>query len=1028
MRVTLFASGVTAALLTPLAHAQHFNAEFLKNVPGGQPVDLSYFEKNHNSPLPGMYSYDVRLLAKKRGTSAIRFRDDGTPCLTPNILDIAGVDLDKLNKQATPSATKEAGETTAPTECLVLDRIIPEASYKVIPTENAIDFTIPGQWLKANISDDDPSFDPGSFTEGTTAGYLGYNLFGNDNLARNAPSSRNLTGLLTYGLAGGEALRGWNVQGSANVQRQSGRKISFQNGDLLATKDLVNHHAVVSIGDGSANSDFFGGYSFRGARLATDINMYPPSYEQISPVISGVANSHAQITVLRDGRLVASRAVPPGPYVLDDILPGAGSGTYEVVQREANGQEARWQIHFNSAIQLLHKGLWSYGATLGRLHHAADSRPLIEAEASYGFTNRFTGSSGAVMHPRYRGLGAGASADLGLVGALTATLSYAQSRRADPGMSAQTMVPGSSVGLIYSKSAGPLTASLSASRNFGRYRSLQEATSSPLAHGDGRDDGFFAVPATPDLMDRTFVRKQWNASLSTAMGHGYFNLSVDRARYQNGGSSQTETFSVSYSLPAIHGIPLGSLSAGFGRTRLPGKKAAGEVVSTWIIPLGKRITGSMTLTHVPGGESNYSEQISSSQLGPDGAFAYSLGAQQPSRNSAGWNGNLRYNAPYTTLQGTYYQQGLSKSIQVGAMGAVVVHAGGITATNQPLTSSFVVVDTEHVSHVGILGQQNIRTDSSGYAIVPFATAYRAQQLDLDTHDLPNGVDVKNATYRVAGRNGAAVWAKYETYTNRRALLTLKAPDGKPVPFGAMAHDDNGQTVGWVGQDGKLFATGLSRHNRIIVTWPGASCQSEFALPEKATAVYDEMTLNCTVLDIAVPPRTTAPGVVSASVSADASRPAVEKARALSGPNPYGAVPPSMARYAAVTKTASGTASHRASHHGAKLHPLPAQIDRIAVQVDIANTSRHRTKISRASRKHALVETTVGAETSNRSGQETVDYRQLWNVDLLDRVYRRVSSSILSQLGLTLQIWGDYLYQEIPHRIAPIARTPAAPQS
>lgn len=1031
MRVTLLAGGVTAALLTPVAHAQHFNAEFLKNIPGGQPVDLSYFEKNNDNPLPGVYSYDVRLLAKKRGTSAIRFRDDGTPCVTLSLLDMVGVDLDKLDKQAATSPAEGTNEAPSSAECLVLDQAIPEASYKVIATENAIDFTIPGQWLKANVSNDDVSFDPGSFTEGTTAGYLGYNLFGNDNVTRGAPSSLNLSGLLTYGLAGGEALRGWNVQGNANVQRQPGRKMALQNGDILATKDLVGLHDVVSVGNGSANSDFFGGYSFRGARLATDITMYPPSYGQIGPVISGVANTHAQITIYRDGRMVASRAVPPGPYVLDDMLPGAGSGTYEVVQREANGQETRWQIHFNSSIQLLHKGLWNYGATLGQLHHAANSKPLLETEASYGFTNRFTGSSGAVIHPRYRGLGAGTSVDLGLVGALTTTFSYAQSRRPTPGMPSHPVMSGSSIGLTYGKNAGPLTASLSASRNFGRYRTLQQATSSALTHADRGVDDLFAAPFPAGFVDGFLIKKQWNASLSAAMGHGYFNLSVDRARYQNGRSSQTETFSSSYSLPAIHGVPLGSFSVGFSRARLPGKKATGEVVATWIIPLGKRMTGSMTFTHVPGGVSNYSEQISSSRLGPDGAFTYSLGAQQPSRNSAGWNGNVRYTAPYTTLQGTYYQQGFDKSIQLGAMGSIVVHAGGVTSTNQPLTSSFVVVDTGHVSHVGILGQQNIRTDRFGYAIVPFATAYRAQQLDLDTRDLPNGVDVKNATYRIAGRNGAAIWAKYETYTNRRALLTLTAQDGKPVPFGAMAHDDEGQTVGWVGQDGKLFATGLSRHNRITVTWPNASCLIEFTLPEKATTVYDELSLNCTTLDDITLHQATTPDVLDTPVTTNDTKPADGEASHLTNPSPYGTIPTSAAKYASVIKTASSTVAHQAGlRHSANSHPPYARVNYATVQLAAASTPRRRIKSSRASKRHARVATTVAASSLAHSSQDVVDNPWPWNAPLLDQIYRRVSTSILSQVGLVLQILGDYLYQEIPNRTDTTQTTqqPVAKQS
>ncbi len=54
--------------------------------------------------------------------------------------------------------------------------------------------------------------------------------------------------------------------------------------------------------------------------------MLPPTLASFAPIIHGVANTNAKVTITQGGYKIYETTVPPGSFVIDDLSPsGYGS-------------------------------------------------------------------------------------------------------------------------------------------------------------------------------------------------------------------------------------------------------------------------------------------------------------------------------------------------------------------------------------------------------------------------------------------------------------------------------------------------------------------------------------------------------------------------------------------------------------------------------------------------------------------------------------------------------------------------------
>ncbi|MBS6124441.1 MAG: fimbria/pilus outer membrane usher protein, partial [Veillonella sp.] len=94
-------------------------------------------------------------------------------------------------------------------------------------------------------------------------------------------------------------------------------------------RDIVPLRAKLEAGDVRTNANMMDSVSLDGVHLYNDAQM-DPSANSYVPVIRGVANSNAKVTVRQEGRIVTQITVPPGPFAISDYYAAQNGSDLDV--------------------------------------------------------------------------------------------------------------------------------------------------------------------------------------------------------------------------------------------------------------------------------------------------------------------------------------------------------------------------------------------------------------------------------------------------------------------------------------------------------------------------------------------------------------------------------------------------------------------------------------------------------------------------------------------------------------------------
>ncbi|PTA74190.1 usher protein, partial [Bacillus sp. Nf3] len=162
--------------------------------------------------------------------------------------------------------------------------------------------------------------------------------------------------------------------------------------------------------------------AFTGARVATDERMLPDSLRGYAPVVRGIAQSNAKVTVRQNGGVLYETAVAPGPFVIDDLYPTSGGGDLDVTVTEVDGREERFTVSFSAVPQALREGNQRFSVTAGALRDtglAQDQLRFAEATYARGLSNHVTLLGGVQVADDFQSglLGAAFNTPFGAIGA-----------------------------------------------------------------------------------------------------------------------------------------------------------------------------------------------------------------------------------------------------------------------------------------------------------------------------------------------------------------------------------------------------------------------------------------------------------------------------------------------------------------------------------------------------------------------------------------------------------------------------------
>ena len=812
-----------------------------------------------NLVLPGIYNVDVSVNQNWIGRLDVRFAAptpgaSAVPCVDQRLLDRMGLAPAK-------SASGAAAQLKTPGACVQLEQLIPDARMVYDQSDLKLDASIPqaymGQMPRGYV-------DPASWDAGVPAFLLNYNL--NTYHTSNNGQSQTSTYL---GLNAGLNLGQWHFRQDSTVSWQSGTanqpgQRHWQNINAYVRRDLPKLRSTLTIGDSYTDGAVFDSFSLRGVQLGTDDRMLPQSLRGYAPVVRGVADSNAKVSVTQNGVQIYQTTVAPGPFVIRDLYPAGYGGDLVVTVTEADGRTHSFTLPYASVAQSLRPGITRFDVAAGQLRDNGlkDKPGVLQATVQHGFSNLVTGYAGLQGSEGYAAALFGAAFNTRF-GALA--LDITQAHAVIPGYGTHN---GESLRVTYSKIIPETDTTLSVAAyrySTSGFMSLQNAeyardyarrglntlqylpSSIPMINGV--PDLSLLTPAqraalsgTAYNSDNLFTptgllqqKDRFTLTLSQRLGdHGgslYANASINDYWNQHGRDTQFQFGYNNHFKRLAYGITLSR-----GRTQFGGYD--NQVFVNASLPLGSKAYAPSLSVNLNHSDANGSQEqaVLNGTAGQWNQFVYGASASHSSGGTgSAFSVNAGYNSPYAILNASVGKGSGYSQESFGASGALVAHAGGVTF-GQPLGDTAAVVHVPGAAGAHILNAPGVRVDHFGYALVPYLTPYQLDTIQIDPQGLPLGVQLDATSANIAPYAGAIVMVNFKSHYGQALIARIHTTNGKPLPFGTEIMDAKGQTIGTVGQGGLALLRVASKSGELIAKWQGAqganqSCAFAYAVPE-----------------------------------------------------------------------------------------------------------------------------------------------------------------------------------------------------
>ena len=188
------------------------------------------------------------------------------------------------------------------------------------------------------------------------------------------------------------------------------------------------------MGESSSLSSIFDSVPFTGVQLATDEDMIPESLRGFAPIVRGIARTNARVVIKQNGYQIYQAFVAPGAFEITDLYSTGGNGDLYVTVEEADGSRQNFVVPYASLPLMLREGQMEYEITSGQYRpydDNVDEKPFTQATISYGALSNTTFYTGIQAASNYQALALGVGQNLGDIGALSADVTEAWSKKKD---------------------------------------------------------------------------------------------------------------------------------------------------------------------------------------------------------------------------------------------------------------------------------------------------------------------------------------------------------------------------------------------------------------------------------------------------------------------------------------------------------------------------------------------------------------------------------------------------------------------
>ncbi|MEX6224553.1 fimbria/pilus outer membrane usher protein [Providencia hangzhouensis] len=728
------------------------------------------------------------------------------PLLTKEELALWGVKVDAI------PALKALPEKQ---EIVPISEYIPDAKSILELNQQKLNISIPQIAMDKQALGTVPT---SQWENGVPALVLNYYYSGSNNWSRNKSKDSNSH---YFNLRSTGNLGPWRLKNYSTYTDNNGKR-EWENIETSLERGINYLKSQLTIGDTATPSEIFEGFQFRGVQLRSDESMLPSSMRGFAPVIRGIAQSNAEVTVKQNNYVIYQSYVSPGAFEIDDLYPTGTSGDLTVLIKEADGSERSFVVPFSSIAIMQREGQLKYSLTGGKYksNTSGEVEPnFLQSTFIYGLPKSITGYAGTLLSKNYQSYAAGMGINLGSFGALSADITQANSQNL---LGKDNTDSGQSYRFQYSKNV------------------TSTGTSVTLANYRYSTEGFYTFSEANSNQPKIYrnnKKNRFQVSLNQSLnefGNVYFS-SYQQDYWNRSGKER--------SLNAGYNNNIGGITYNFSYSYTDSayqRKADNYFSFSMTIPLndssGNYTSINSSVTADNSGNTDAMMGISGT-LGESNNFNYAIQQSYGNKETrASGNASASYRGSYGVANAAYGYDKYSQRANYGLTGAVVAHPHGITLS-QPINDTFAIVRAPGAKNVQVSNRANISTDSRGYAIIPYLNPYTKNEITLNIDSLPDNVELKTNTLSVVPTKGAAILASYQTHVGYRLLFTV-THNGKPVPFGAMAQfsqsDDQNISTGIVGDNGDVYLSGMPEQGQLQIKW-GKSLQEQCIAEYQLTA-------------------------------------------------------------------------------------------------------------------------------------------------------------------------------------------------
>lgn len=766
--------------------------------------NISEFSKNQLSrldeQLPGTYAVQIVLNGKTISNQQIRFvecEETLCPVITRLMAINLGLSLDRFEGL---DKTDTLGPLTKP-----LQDYIPGSQIKLTRDLSKLTLDIPQKYL---VSKNDLRL-ASVIQDGVPSLFSSYYYSGQQSRSATGIDSEQHFVRFNNGLNVGP----WRIRQNAYLSQNAEAGMQWMPQQTYVGRDIISLMSRLTMGQVSTAGRVFDSFNIKGINLSSIDEMLPDSQQSYGPVIKGIALTQATVEVRQSGTLIYQQDVPAGAFEISDVVPGRTSGDLEVTIRESSGEVRTFIQPYATQPKMVREGQLRYSLNAGTYDatDSTDDNLFLLGEILYGVSNLSTIFGGVLVSNNYQSLASGIGLNMGRLGGISIELDLSKKRVAinnDNGAGYATKinyakyldVTGTSLNASLTESLDPKYASYTDYQT--RNISDNELRSQPIN-----------------------IRRQWQLSANQSFGK-FGSLSLNYYAQKSWDERyRSRTFNTSYSTSWAGVTTSLSLSQSdiTNGLRYKDNVVAFNVTvpfsAMWGSPGQARINHSYIQSN--GGPAQNQSSVSGTLL-RDSNLNYSL-SKNWTGEQTGQAARAQYNGGSGSLSaGVSDNSNGSRQVSFGASGSVVAHPGGITL-GQSISNNdaFAIVSAPGAAGVSVSTKSGVKTDWRGYAIVPSLTAYRGNNIGLDSTTTDDDTTLNATQLRAVPGYGTAVNASFATSIGGKAWLKILHKNNG-LPIGTELNGTN-EAFGIVDEKGFAWLTGLTDGERLNAVVDGSHC-------------------------------------------------------------------------------------------------------------------------------------------------------------------------------------------------------------